>query len=344
MNGIESLKVKATGIGSMPQKNAGEICRVILDNFSDLPFWPQLPKSNAYENMLVQYSENLPGMIFDAKRKGVYFNTEVDPQKELLACYEKIAACEYEYFKISPEYAAGFYEMLKICRDSPCAFLKGQVVGPLTFLSSVQNAEGTILLYDDMFTDAITKALALKAVWQAKQIIAAGKKPVIFFDEPYLASFGSAFCNLSSERATQILNDLVGTVKKELDIPVGVHCCGNTDWTMLLNTDIDIVNFDFFGFGKYFMLYPELIRNFLNKGKIIAWGITPTGEYNSGVDVPLLREKFARALEILEKKNVARDQLLRYSIFTPACGMGTMSEEDSRMVIKITAGFARGGF
>ena len=34
--------LEATGIGSLPFKEPKEACRVILDTFRAIPFWPQL--------------------------------------------------------------------------------------------------------------------------------------------------------------------------------------------------------------------------------------------------------------------------------------------------------------
>ena len=43
-----------------------------------------------------------------------------------------------------------------------------------------------------------------------------------------------------------------------------LHCCGNTDWSMLLKRDIDILNFDAYNFVKEFSLYHADIKNFIS--------------------------------------------------------------------------------
>ncbi len=337
MSLLDGLKIKATGIGSMPHQDAKHICELILYKFPDLPFWPQLPGHSARENMLVQYSENLPCIIADLEKKDVYFDTGCDREQQLLKFYENFTENVFDYFKISPEYAAGFYEMLKVAGTHKGEFLKGQIVGPITFLSSVLGADGKAVLYDEILSDAIIKALGMKAVWQVKQIEQINKSAVIFFDEPYLASFGSAFCNLSRERVMSILNETVQIIKSHVDVPVGVHCCGNTDWTMILELDIDIINFDFFGFGKYFSLYPDQIKKFIDKGGLIAWGVVPTSEYNSSCTIDILIDKFKTTLLELEQKGVLRSSILKNSFFTPACGMGLIEEQIAEKIIELTA-------
>jgi len=341
MNPFKNLQVKATGIGSMPHKDISYICGFILDNFPDLPFWPQLSRVDPHENMLIQYSENIPCIFADLEKKGAYFDMSGDNQQQLLEFYEKFTEGDFEYFRMSPEYAAGFYQMLKQIDVKKAGILKGQVVGPLTFLASVQDKEGKLLLYNEELSDAVTKALAMKAVWQAKQIIQVNKTPVIFFDEPYLASFGSAFCNLSKEKVISVINDVVEVVKTYVNISVGVHCCGNTDWPMMLETKMDIINFDFYGFGKYFILYPEAIKKFIDKGGMIAWGVVPTTEFDSTCTQRVLLDKFQVALKELEKKGLNKQNILDHSLFTPSCGMGTLDKSLADEIVKITAEFAK---
>lgn len=341
INLLDGLKIKATGIGSMPHKDTKYVCEFILENFPDLPFWPQLSKINPRENMLIQYSENLPCLVRDLEKKGVYLNPKLNREEELLKFYEKFTENDIGYFKISPEYAAGFYSLLKEAGNKSGEYLKGQVVGPITFLASVTDIEGKALLYDEMLSDAVIKALGMKAVWQIKEIEKINKKPIIFFDEPYLSSFGSAFCNLSREQVVKTLNDIIQVVKGHGNIPVGVHCCGNTDWAMMLETEIDILSFDFFGFGKNFTLYPQPIKKFMARGGIIAFGVVPTSEYNSSQTISLLQDKFKNSLLELEKKGIDKNSLLKNSIFTPSCGMGLLSEETAEKIVKLTAEFAQ---
>ena len=37
----------------------------------------------------------------------------------------------------------------------------------------------------------------------------------------------------------------------------GVHCCGNTEWPILIDAGVDILNFDAFDYGDTILLYPD---------------------------------------------------------------------------------------
>ncbi len=76
--------------------------------------------------------------------------------------------------------------------------------------------------------------LRLKASWQEKELRQISKNTIIFVDEPYMSSFGSAFVPLSREKVVSLLEEVFGGISGLK----GVHCCGNTDWSVLLGTSL----------------------------------------------------------------------------------------------------------
>ena len=197
---------------------------------------------------------------------------EAGRDEKLLEFFEHLTTGDCDYFKISKEYARGFYTLLEKLKNSSCSFIKGQVVGPVTFLYSVKGDDGKSILFDDMLADAVIRGLAMKGVWQAKEIKKTGKDAVIFFDEPAMSGFGSAFMALSKDQAISIFDRLIDTIKEHEDVITGIHCCGNSDWEMLLQTKIDIINFDAFAYLDNFILYAGAIKNFLDRGGINRLG------------------------------------------------------------------------
>ncbi|HIC90750.1 MAG TPA: hypothetical protein EYP21_01530 [Syntrophaceae bacterium] len=337
-------KWAATCIGSMPDLDAEEICERVLYMFPELPFWPQLVKMASQENMIIQVTEGLPCLEIDLKTQKVLYKGEVDRYKAFSTFYENYLSNNLDYFAISEGYAKGFYTLLgKIAHDPslPCKYIKGQVAGPITFGGCVEGVDQKPVLYDSEIMDIVKKGLAMKVLWQAKEIKRLGKSPIIFLDEPYLSGFGSAFVPLAKETVINSLNDTIEEIKTRDDVLVGIHCCGNTDWPVILQTKLDIVSLDAYGFVDYFILYPQDIKNFLDRGGIIAWGIVPTTQFTGEETASTLLDKLDKAIQILVEKGIRGEAIVNNSILTPSCGMGFMSYEDSRKALTLLVEVSR---
>jgi methionine synthase II (cobalamin-independent) len=183
--------------------------------------------------------------------------------------------------------------------------------------------------------DGVIKGLAMQAITQAREFESLGKSAIIFLDEPSLSGYGSAFTPLSKKEVLDIIGETSRLIRAETEALIGLHCCGNTDWSLLLSLDLDILNFDAYGFGDAFLLYPQDIKGFLEKGKIIAWGLVPTTEYTGAETASFLLDKLASFFKRLTVKGIDQDRLLAQTMITPACGLGTLSEETARRLLAL---------
>jgi methionine synthase II (cobalamin-independent) len=330
-----NLKGLATGIGSLPLTDAQIAVDLILRFVPALPFWPQLPKNNLREGMLAQFSENLPGLKFDAG--DLHFIAQ-DKEKELELFYDRFIAQDLEYFKISPDFARGlhvFYQRLNGADLSAVEFIKCQVTGPFTFCSGITDAQGKIILHDEVLMQAMVKCLGMKALWQLEYFKKFGKKMIMFFDEPYLTGVGSAYTSVTRQDVIDVYSELADTLKSQGSL-IGIHCCGNTDWSMLTDAaGIDIINFDAFNFQERFVLYADNLNRFLKRGGIICWGIVPTNEFNTDQTPKLLAQKIKLGLDILEKKGIDRQLLLERLLISPACGLGTLDTQKAEGILNL---------
>jgi hypothetical protein len=120
-----------------------------------------------------------------------------------------------------------------------------------------------------------------------------------------------------------------------------VHCCGNTDWSILLQTSVDILSFDAYEYAVNVSLYPEELAAFLDRGGTLAWGITPKTPAAYGETVASLTERLLSGIELLVDKGLHRDDVLRASLVTPSCGLGPLSEDLAERVCELTAGVSR---
>ncbi len=329
------LGLSATGIGSVPHREVKGVCDTILKLFPKMPFWPQFPKRSPYEDMNVQFSEGLPMIYFDMEERRLIFKRH-SKEDELLRFWERFLAEDLSSFLISFEYAPGLYYVVEEIKKEPDRygpFIKGQMVGPITFMAGVMGEDGKTILFDQELREAITKAMALKGLWQVRKLKETGKRIILFLDEPYLSGFGSAFVAISRDEVIDILSDIIGYIKEKEKVLVGVHCCGNTDWAMLMQTQVDIISFDAYSYLDHFLLYKNDISNFLERGGYIAWGIVPTDKFSKDITVFQLKKQLLEAWNRICDGNIGR--IIQSSILTPSCGLGTMKEPDAILAMEI---------
>jgi hypothetical protein len=327
----------ATGIGSVPYKDPQEAVALILENFPEIPFWPQLVRLGFREEMVAQGAGGLPGLLVDLEARQVILDPEASRELALAQFYETLWAGGLEPYGLAPEEAQGFHTLLaqiSAAGNGPLA-LKGQVVGPVTFAGMVKAGDGKPILYDREITQAVSQGLARKAAWQAEQFRQAGRGAVVFFDEPILTGFGSAFLPVSREEVTTILTETIEAVKEPGPVTVGVHCCGNTDWALLLETPVDILSFDSYGYFDHLLLYDKALTAFFRRGGFVAWGLVPTGEELAQETGDSLWERFTSQVERLAELGLGSREVLQHSLLTPACGLGYLSPEGATRALRL---------
>ena len=320
-----------TLIGSFPHLNSAALCSRLVREVQ-IPAWPQLPRRTFHENMYAQYSYGLPGLILDEAHEKITFDTRGDLSPALEEFYGRYLADDVDSFALPADYAAGFYTLLDTLPSTAGEWIKGHVTGPISFGLTVTDQSLRASLYNEQLTDPIVKQLAFIARWQIRQLKQARSKVIIFVDEPYLASFGSAFISLSREQVVTMLNEVFDAIHAEGAV-AGVHCCGNTDWSMLMETSVDILNLDAYGYLENLALYPQEMRAFLDRGGNIAWGIIPNNEEIFNVTPEGLAQRLADGLQLIRDKARGRgvtievDEFAPCSLITTACGLGPASIE-----------------
>ncbi|MFZ5801441.1 MAG: hypothetical protein ACOY3D_08750 [Candidatus Omnitrophota bacterium] len=330
----------ATGIGSLPHREVQRACDFLEENFRDsLLFWPQLVKRSFNENMYVQYSQGLPGVKIDVAGKKIYIDTQTEEfLKQLEDCYLHILNNDREYFAVSSGYAAGFYESLRRIKKLPgLKFFKGQIIGPISFGLSVTDEKQAAIIHHAEFSQVLVKVLGLKAKWQIRKIKEANPavEAVIFIDEPYLVSVGSSFISLSKEKIAAALGAMVAAIHEE-EALAGIHCCGNTDWGLVLACGIDILSFDAFNYADNLLLFAEALQAFLKRGGVLAWGIVPTDKENlSSAAAGVLIKRIKAAAQ---KSAISLDKV----IITPSCGCGTLDEASAQRAHLLAKAVAAG--
>lgn len=333
-------------IGSLPMDNHTDAVKLVFEHTPDVPLWVQLPCYKK-EGMINQFLEGLPGFS-DAKEKNLLDTSSPGFDEDFIAFFEEYLAISEpdaeigtSRFALSGDRGKGFAEFLKQVdeKQTPFVALKGQVTGPISFGTSVKDENNRDIFYNDQLRDAAIKKLALNARWQAKEYSKRGAIPIIFLDEPALAGFGtSAYITITKEDVTRSIEEIAQEIHAE-DGLVGVHVCANTQWDMLLESNIDIISFDAFSFFDRFILYPKLIKSYLEQGKILAWGIVPTAKASliSEQTVQGLTNKLNEQMdELSQKTGIDRKTVLSQSFITPSCGTGSLDLDSAKKVLYLT--------
>lgn len=326
----------ATAIGSLPHATAEAACEVVLENIPEIPIWPQLPKMDFREQMEIQYSEGLPRVVLDEARQRMHFDASGDLTADLERFYENYLADNLEYFRVSPLYGRGIYEMEKRLREPggprPDHF-KNQVTGPITVgLGRVDESKRSVY-YHEMLRDVIVKGTEMKARWLLRRFKFLGCPQICFIDEPILSAFGSStYVSVQRPDVVQALEAVILAVHRE-DALAGIHCCGNTEWTILMDAGADVVSFDAYDYGETIGYYADRLKVFLENGGILAWGIVPTSAKISLETADSLSRKLAGHVSALSGKGLAESLIWDNCLLTPSCGTGSLSVELSEKVL-----------
>lgn len=329
----------ATLIGSVPHTDPDVALTKILSCVPEAPIWPQLPKRDWREGFLPQYAEGLPGLIKHPDDAKVSVDSSADLAKDLAAFYEAAMAApengDFSRFAISENASMGIPAALarfEALTEKP-PYIKVHCTGPVSFALTVFDQNDRPLFFDDTFADVTLQSAIMKSIWQIRLFKTLGEEIICFLDEPVLSAFGSStYINVRREDVVAALSTAVEAIHAEGAL-VGVHVCGNSEWTILIDAGVDIINFDAYFHGEGMAIYAEAVAGHLAQGGALAWGIIPTADEIHRENAESLDLRLKEVVGALVERGVEEDLIWRQSILTPSCGMGTMTLEESEMVM-----------
>jgi methionine synthase II (cobalamin-independent) len=213
--------------------------------------------------------------------------------------------------------------------------VKGQVTGPVSAGLQVYDQNGKAAIYDEAYGEIIRRNLNMQAKWQAGKLRELTDRPLLFLDEPSLTLLGTPFASLSHRQVVAWIDEALEGVKAIK----GLHCCGNTDWPLVLSTDIDVLSFDAYNYAHTISLFPQEISVFLEGGGAIAWGLIPNMDEQIGKEtVGTLLHRFEGYMDMLFRKGMDPDLVLERSLITPQCGLGGLEVPKAQRVLELLNG------
>ena len=292
-----------TAVGSLPHDDAVAAATDALALQPELPVAPQLHRRHPLEGMLAQVAAGMDGVAvgedgwrldIDRRRVGPGdVEAPLDPSAFGSACtFLDVAA------------AAGH-------DGRP---VKVQLTGPVTL---------GLALLDGGVRNAKAWSLAATVVrGRVKALLAAvasalpASPVVLVLDEPGLTAYPTPGFPLGAEDTIDLLSSGLAAAGAD-HVVAGVHCCGPTDWRLVLHAGPDLVSLpvdaavgdDAAG-----------LSGFLDRGGWISWGAVPT-------DRPLgdREEVHWRRLNTLwgelSRNGCDPTRLRMQALVTPACGL-----------------------
>jgi hypothetical protein len=333
-------RVLPTGVGSLPHTDPGQAIQLIMSTLENAPHPPQLPLADPREQMWIQFSEGLPRFQVDLANLTYFFDTSGDPLSEVEEFYARYLAVTEgaagDGFDVGPSFGKG----IRLFRDGIVAegrkreFLKVQVTGPLSFALTVTDESRRPIFYHSLFKDVAVKGMGLKAVWLLEQFKPLAEHVIVIFDEPSLSAYGSsAFLGVSKADVVESLDDVFSMVTAHGGIP-GVHCCGNTDWGLLMDTATRVINFDAVDYLETMAIYGPQLNEFLHRGGVLSWGAVPNTEQIQDETADTVIRRIVEGVRRLEQAGADRDLLTDRILVTSACGCAGLTIAQTERVYR----------
>jgi hypothetical protein len=345
---MELGKFLATGIGSLPYTSPERAVDLVLAKVPHAPHWPQLPKMGFQEQMEIQYSEGLPCAVLDPVKSRLHLNTAGDYSEafaDFYSKYEKAVAGggADASLGLGSDYAHGFHALERRleAEGGKRPFVKGQTCGPLTFTLTVTDQDKRALYYNEEFRDLCVKLSVVKSLWQIERLKPYAEKVICFVDEPILTAFGSStYLTVQREDVVALIKESADAVRTAGAVS-GIHCCGNTEWSIPLDAGVDILNFDAFTYGNSLAVYSEAVKAHLEGGGYLAWGIVPTSNAIHDHAPAGLAARLENIFRMLGEKGIKTALLAERAILTPSCGTGTLDTHDAELVYDTLANLSK---
>ena len=321
-----------TIIGSVPHTDAKKATALITRYLKDIPTWPQLPRKSFLENMYVQYAEGFPGAVVENNR--IYIETSKDYTGSLEGLYAAYLENDASKFPMGRDRLAGLYALLEQDGLSPKA-VKGCITGPLSWGITVTDENKRSILYHETLGDAVPRFLKLKAAWEENELRKISKNTIIFVDEPIMASYGSIVASGPFSKPEKIV-EMIDEVFDGISGLRGIHCCGNTDWSILLKTKMDILNFDAYEYAASLALYHDEVIEFIGRGGCVAWGIVPNhDETVSKETLASLKDRLEEAMAPFTRNGLSIRDIVKQSLLLPCCGLNGLTEDNTEQALRL---------
>ncbi|MZP29552.1 hypothetical protein GTO91_07515 [Heliobacterium undosum] len=359
-----------TAMGSLPVDSYEEAKALVAAGCPQAPHCPQLPVVCKEDLLLEQGLApwERAGLIRRLPDGRPVVDRSADGFAEALARFSRICGVgecgvdepiewysndESLFAQKSPTYLRFRQDLLERAWPGNVNWVKAQLAGPLTTARYVTDERGQSLLDDPQLRELVLASAALQASWMASDLRRLPWPVMIFVDEPGLVGLGrepgcdpamapgeTAGFDGSDDVVRRFVRTMVQAVGQTGAL-AGLHCCGDTDWSVILDSGAHVVSFDACRHFAGMLRHTEAVRRFLDRGGLLAWGVVPTEpEALEAATVEGLLQKLAEQMAAMEGKGVPGDAIRRQLILTPACGYGLRAVAEAEKAYELLGQFS----
>lgn len=301
----------ATGVGSLPHRNARAAAEFVLATTPDLPAIPSLPKRSPAESMIAQAVVGIRGISVGQYGAIVVDAARVDP---LAPVHTDLLHDAFGGLRSFLEVAAG--------RTAP---IKWQFTGPVTLGLSLIRAGVPVHLAFDVAVRAVRSHV--RAIHDHVSRSLPDAPQVVIIDEPMIGGIMDESFPIAPDTAIDLMSGAMAVVERES--VVGLHSCAEVDLAPLLAAGPTVLSIPL---SDSLVDSAPALASFLDKGGLVAWGVVAT-------DGPMMNsaERAWKRLSAswcgLVQNGCDALKLRQQSLVTPACGLALHSEENAASIM-----------
>jgi len=267
---------KTTAMAIMPHTDIERALDIIFH--LDIPFWPQLPNINFYEDAYAQTSQNFPGITINVDTEKIDFS--INRFEQELGDYSQKMA-DPETYVLSRDYSVVYPHFLgKDLGEYPA--IRGQVTGPVSFGFRVTDEDSRPIIYNEEVRTLLFDFIQRKSNVQYRQLKERNRHAFVWLDEPGLGWVFSGLSGYNDIQARQNYQNFL----EGIEGPRALHLCANVNLPYLLELGVELLSFDAYQIEIMPKGYTDSVAEFIRNGSVVSWGIVPTDSTSLTQETP----------------------------------------------------------
>jgi hypothetical protein len=334
------LAIETTGIGSLPHPQLDAALQYAFR--TSVPFLPQVPIRNAWEFMIAQSLEGLPGLQVEegglVSLDLAHWSSRARRLDEKLETAFRSAGDPHAFEAFEPTAASSscWQPFLWELEERKARLAKIQLAGPLTSQWAIRLRDGSRVEEHADLTSQIFRLVLARALAMGRRVRETGADALLFLDEPGL--FALTRTDPRHVLAMQELKLMIQALGKE-GIRVGIHCCSNTEWDWLLGLGAQVISLDAELSLSSFLATGEPARQFLDSGGTLSLGVIPTPKAPGMLERLEPAQVLRRILAAFRRSGGYSESevhsVLGRSLFTPSCGLALHTTSDAETALAL---------